>query len=636
MPKLPVSEKIAVVETVSVECPLPTGYEIFQTVDGSSDDSDLEMGDDDVFEDNTISEELVKVIRDKTKDAPSKGNDGQEPEEKLPNLQDVHSSKKCEKISLYIILALLMILLPHFLSSKCIGVVLASTVLPAAFLMSRYVEKQQRMEIENFLRSRGGRLAGNKGNEITLLQQELAQKKRENEWQQDTIEEMKLQIETDVKLIEQIKEQLEEEIAEKDLKMNVVDGKESEENLDDLQNVVDMLERRLREAEKAKLEEDEKNQVTLKEYQELRNNIEKMRQEREALKNQEQMKYQKAEVKIATDDIPRVYKINLPIFAFPIVVGVALGLFHYTSQISFLAMQGTFCFTVLFAANIWMSMKRIKTTLLEERKELQLQNEELDDILEVLDREYEVVKTQKTAIDSLVKELDEEQVNRKAKQKELAKLIWELQEMEGMKKCIPKQTDGAKQDLDLHLKIKKIAEEKALERAQFYSNMITRLQKIGSEDEEDEVLVDDLCDAAKELSVHAENTMKDVKQMKESLTEQDKKEPKRKFPLKSIALGVLNAASLVASLVYKSKFIFGGVIAAEALIFLVVKLRSQSESQQILKLKNKLEHQIKHNKIQKAENEKLKKLLNTEKKYKRSDEFATEVKQRRLKKKTST
>ena len=636
-----ISENIAIVETVSVvESALPTDYGIFQTADGSSDESDIEMGDEDVFEEKPVPKKPTRETPKKAGTSTSEGFTRGPEDRKIPDLASVSSGKKHKRMLLCIVLALLLVVLPNFLSPKLVGVVLAFVVVPTVLFVTKDAEKQQRKAIAKFLSSGEVPLTGSKESEDIneVLKEKLAQKNRENERQQDTIEELKLRIETDTKLIEQIKEQLEEEIAEKGQKSNAAGRSKLDEDSDDLQNIVEMLEKRIRDTEKTKLEEEERNQASMEEYRELRNNIEKMRQERESMTNQEQIKFQelkKAEVYVTADDIPKEYKINLPLFAFPIVVGVALGLFHYTSQVSWLAVQGTFCVIFLFAVNIWLSMKRIKKTLLEERAELKQQNEEIDDILEILDREYDVVKTQKVAIDSLVKELDDEQVNRKAKQKELAKLIWELQEMEGMKMCIPKQPDGGNKDLDLHLKIKKVAEEKALERAQFYSNMIEKLQEIGSEDEEDQVLADELCDAAKELSAHAENTMKDVQKMKETLTEEDNTKQKRRFSFKAVALAVFNSAVLVVSLVYKSKFIFGAVLATEALIFTMVKLKSfqTRESDEILALKRNLEQLKKRNKIQKADNDKLKKLLNTERSYKRSDEFVHVVKERRLQKK---
>ena len=298
-----------------------------------------------------------------------------QPEDTNKEIPRVSPDEKHKKLILYIVLALTVLLLPNVLPNKVASFVLASVVLPTVFLIAKLTEKQQGIDFEDGLKLSESGFEGYKKSqdEFKRLQEELKLKNQENDRQQEIIDEMKLQIDTDVKLIEQIKGQLEEEIAEKDDKLNT----KSDDDLDDLQKVVEMLEKRLREAERAKLEEDKKNQVTLKEYQELRNNIEQMRQEREAVKNQDQRKYQKPEVKVAKE-IPKLYKINLPILALPIIAGIALGMSHYISQVSFLALQATFCCIVLFAANILISIKRIKNTLLEERKELQQQNEELD------------------------------------------------------------------------------------------------------------------------------------------------------------------------------------------------------------------------------------------------------------------
>ena len=126
-----------------------------------------------------------------------------------------------------------------------------------------------------------------------------------------------------------------------------------------------------------------------------------------------------------------VKKLNLPLASLPLWIGAGIILYHL-SAVHACAPYVVFCSLMLVSANAWYTVKRWSKVLDEERRNGEELKDELDEVVELLDREYDVVRAQKSAIDMLVKEIEEEQASRKAKQVALAKLIWQLQEMEGM------------------------------------------------------------------------------------------------------------------------------------------------------------------------------------------------------------
>ena len=102
-----ISENIAIVETVSVvESALPTDYGIFQTADGSSDESDIEMGDEDVFEEKPVPKKPTREMPKKAGTSTSEGFTRGPEDRKIPDLASVSSGKKHKRMLLCIVLSL--------------------------------------------------------------------------------------------------------------------------------------------------------------------------------------------------------------------------------------------------------------------------------------------------------------------------------------------------------------------------------------------------------------------------------------------------------------------------------------------------------------------------------------------------
>lgn len=379
------------------------------------------------------------------------------------------------------------------------------------------------------------------------------------------------------------------------------------------------------EIEKTKLSEAEKRKRGFEEYKVLQAKIDYMKQLRENDIKERQAKIAELEKLAVISEEKREYgikAINIPFSAVPICVAISV-LLCQLSGYHFAAPYVMFGVLVTFAANAWYSKKKVSQMLRDERQNFEDQNEEMDEMTDLLDRQFEVVKSQKSAIDMLVKEIEREKQERKEKRNTLAKLIWQLQEMEGMQNIISKQAPKGK-ETELEAAVRSKAEEKALERARFYNSMITTLKEINADEEDDDEMADDLCDAVQELADYAEDQLEDQK--KRELAEEKLQRPKKqKSPVswKAITYVIVNTGTLAVSLALQS-YLVAALIAIQAIIY-GLQRREGSVDQ----LKEKLRREAIRNKSLQLETEKLKKLLETEKTYKMSDEFALEIKEKK-------
>ena len=192
-----------------------------------------------------------------------------------------------------------------------------------------------------------------------------------------------------------------------------------------------------------------------------------------------------------------------------------------------------------------------------------------------------------------------------------------------MQNIISKQAPKGKEVTELEVAVRSIAEEKALARAKFYNNMIRTLKEINADDDDDEEMTDDLCGAVQELAGYAEDQLEEQKKRE---LEKDKPQPARKktqVPWKAITFTAVNIGAIAASLALQS-YLIAALVVLQALIY-GLQRREGSVDQ----LKEKLRREALRNRSLQLEIEKMKKLLETEKTYEMSDEYALEIKERR-------
>ena len=509
------------------------------------------------------------------------------------------------KILVFFLVTVAVGVLAFGFASKGSSALIASVVTTLVLLMFAYRLKKKASQVM---------LSGKEYREKQLL---------------DKIEEMKIRQEGDANLIEHLKKQLEDEIADKEAKRVEVEEllatKDATANYDKQRDTEEFEARMKQEIEKTKLSEAEKRKRGFEEYKVLQAKIDYMKQLRENDIKERQAKIAELEKLAVISEEKREYgikAINIPFSAVPICVAISV-LLCQLSGYHFAAPYVMFGVLVTFAANAWYSKKKVSQMLRDERQNFEDQNEEMDEMTDLLDRQFEVVKSQKSAIDMLVKEIEREKQERKEKRNTLAKLIWQLQEMEGMQNIISKQAPKGK-ETELEAAVRSKAEEKALERARFYNSMITTLKEINADEEGDDEMADDLCDAVQELADYAEDQLEDQK--KRELAEEKLQRPKKqKSPVswKAITYVIVNTGTLAVSLALQS-YLVAALIAIQAIIY-GLQRREGSVDQ----LKEKLRREAIRNKSLQLETEKLKKLLETEKTYKMSDEFALEIKEKK-------
>ena len=445
----------------------------------------------------------------------------------------------------------------------------------------------------------------------------------------EKIEEMKLRQEGDASLIAELKKQLEEEIADKEAKrVEVEEIMATKEEMSNKQRELEAedFETRIKtEIEKTKLSEAEKMKRGYEEYKLLKEEIDYMKRQREKEVDDRQSKIAELERFSIISEETREYGIkavNIPISAVPICIAISVLLCQFSGY-HFLAPYVVSFVLLTAATNAWYSKKKVSQMLRDERQNFAEQNEEMDEMTELLDRQFEVVKSQKSAIDMLMKEIEKEKQERKEKRNTLAKLIWQLQEMEGMQNIISKQAPKGKEATELEAAVRSKAEEKALARAKFYNRMIKTLKEINDDEDEDDEMTDDLCGAAQELADYAEDQLEEQKK-REIEKEKPQRPPKKsQLPWKPITFVAVNIGALAASLALQS-YLVTALVALQALIY-ALQRRDGSVDQ----LKEKLRREAIRNRSLQLETEKMKKLLETEKTYKMSDEYALEIKERK-------
>ena len=458
----------------------------------------------------------------------------------------------------------------------------------------------------------------------------LSWKEREKELL-DKIEEMKVRQEGDVNLIDELKKQLEEEIADKEVKRvemeELLANKDAVSNCEKQRYAEEFEAKMKQEIEKAKLSETEKRKKGFEEYKVLQAKIDYMKQLRENDLKERQAKMTELEKLNVISEEKRehgIKAINIPVSAVPICVAMSV-LLCQLSDYHFAVPYVLFGVLLTFAANAWYSKKKVAQMLRDERQNFENQNEEMDEMTDLLDRQFDVIKSQKSAIDMLVKEIEKEKQERKEKRNTLAKLIWQLQEMEGMQNIISKQVPKQKDRGQLEDAVRTKAEEMALERARFYNSMINTLKEINDDEEDDDEMADDLCDAVQELADYAEDQLEEQKkrELEEEKRQRPKKKKKSSLPWKTVGFVIVNAGALAVSLALSS-YLVAVLIAFQAFIYGLQRREGSVDH-----LKEKLRREAIRNKSLQLETEKLKKLLETEKTYKMSDEFALEIKEKK-------
>ena len=447
----------------------------------------------------------------------------------------------------------------------------------------------------------------------------------------EKITEMKIRQEGDAKLIEELRRQLEEEISDKEVKRveleELMASKDALFNFDKQRDSEEFEAKLKQEIEKTKLSEAEKRKSGLEEYKVLQAKIDYMKQLRETDLKERQAKIAELENLAVISEERREHGIkamNIPISAVPVCVAMSVFLCQLSGY-HFTAPYALFTLLIIFAVNASFAKKKVAQMLRDERQTFEEQNEEMDEMTDLLDRQFEVVKTQKAAIEMLVKEIEKEKEERKEKRNTLARLIWQLQEMEGMQNIISKQTPRGT-ELESAVRIK--AEEKALERARFYNRMVSTLKEINAEDEDDDDMSDDVCNAVQELADYAEDQLEEQK--KKELEGEKTPHLATKSPVswKAVVLVVVNASALAASLVLRS-YLISGLIIIQTVIYGFQRRKGSVDH-----FREKLRREIIRNKLLQLETEKLKKLLETENTYKMTDEYAQEIKERKTRRKS--
>lgn len=533
------------------------------------------------------------------------------------NLEDKRSPSQLSKKKLLFGFLLLVVVIPVLalgFASKVSGTLLASVLTPVVLLLFAYR-----------LKKTGLGISGQDGS----LKKKLADMEEQEKVLLDKIEEMKIRQEGDANLIEELKRQLEEELADKEVKRveveEIMASKEAMSNKQRESEAEDFEARMKLEIEKTKLSEAEKIKRGFEEYKLLKEEIDHMKRQREKDMNDRQAKIAELEKLAIISEEKRehgIKTINISFSAVPICIALSVLLCQFFGY-HFLVPHVTVCILMTFAANAWSTKKKVAQMLRDERQNFVEQNEEMDEMTELLDRQFEVVKSQKSAIDMLVKEIDKEKQERNEKRNTLAKLIWQLQEMEGMQNIISKQAPKGREVTELEVAVRSIAEEKALARAKFYNSMIRTLKEINADEEDDDEMTDDLCGAVQELAGYAEDQLEEQKKRE---LEKEKPQPTRKktqFPWKAITFTTVNIGALAVSLALQS-YLIAALVVLQALIY-GLQRREGSVDQ----LKEKLRREAIRNRSLQLETEKMKKLLETEKTYKMSDEYALEIKERR-------
>lgn len=533
------------------------------------------------------------------------------------NMEDKRGSSQSSKKKLvfgFLFLVVVVPLLALGFASKVSGSMLASVLTPIVVLLFGY----------QFTKT----VLGTYGQDASL-KKKLAEKEQQEKVLLDKIEEMRIRQEGDANLIEELKRQLEEELADKEVKRveveEIMASKEAMSNKQRELEAEDFEARMKLEIEKTKLSEAEKIKRGFEEYKLLKEEIDHMKKQREKDMDDRQAKIAELEKMAIICEEKREYgikAINIPRSAVPICIALSVLLCQFFGY-HFLVPHVTVCILMIFAANAWSTKKKVTQMLRDERQNFVEQNEEMDEMTELLDRQFEVVKSQKSAIDILVKEIEKEKQERKEKRNTLAKLIWQLQEMEGMQNIISKQAPKGREVAELEVAVRSLAEEKALARAKFYNSMICTLKEINADEEDDNEMTDDLCGAVQELAGYAEDQLQEQKKRE---LEKEKAQPARKktqVPWKAITFATVNIGAIAASLALQS-YLIAALVVLQALIYCL-----QRREGSVDQLKEKLRREAIRNRSLQLEIEKMKKLLETEKTYKMSDEYALEIKERR-------
>ena len=533
------------------------------------------------------------------------------------NPQDKESRSPLSKKKLLLGLLFLIIVVPVLalgFASKLSSTLLVSVLTPIVLLLFAY-----------WLKKSGIGISGHDAS----LKKTLADKEEQERMLLDKIEEMKIRQEGDANLIEELKRQLEVELADKEVKRAEVEeimaSKEAMSNKQRELEAEDFEARMKVEIEKTKLSEAEKIKRGFEEYKLLKEEIDHMKRQREKDMNDRQAKIAELEKLAIISEEKRehgIKAINISFSTVPICIALSVLLCQFFGY-HFLVPHVTVCILMSFAVNAWITKMKVAQILRDERQNFVDQNEEMDDMTELLHRQFEVVKSQKSAIDMLVKEIEKEKQERKEKRDTLAKLVWQLQEMEGMQNIISKRAPKGREATDLEVAVRSVAEEKALVRAKFYNSMLHTLKEINADEEDDDEMTDDLCGAVQELAGYAEDQLEEQKRRD---LEKEKPRPARKKTLvswKAVTFTAVNVGALAASLALQS-YLITALVALQALIY-GLQRREGSVDQ----LKEKLRREAIRNRSLQLEIEKMKKLLETEKTYKISDEYALEIKERR-------
>ena len=533
------------------------------------------------------------------------------------NLEDERNRSQLSKKKLlfgFLILGVVVPLLALGFASKVSGTLLASVLTPIVLLLFAFRFKKTGLGIPG---------------QDASLKKKLADKEEQEKVFLAKIEEMNIRHEGDANLIEELKKQLEEELADKEVKRveveEIIASTEAMSNKQRELEAEDFEARIKLEIEKTKVSEAEKIKRGFEEYKLLKEEIDHMKSQREKDMNDRQTKIAELEKLAIVSEEKREYgikAINISFSAVPICIALSMVLCQFFGY-HFLVPHVTVCILMTFAANAWSTKRNVTQMLRDERQNFVEQNEEMKEMTELLDRQFEVVKSQKSAIDMLVKEIEKEKQERKEKRNTLAKLIWQLQEMEGMQNIITKQAPKGREATELEVAVRSIAEEKALARAKFYNSMIRTLKEINVDEEDDDDMTDDLCGAVQELAGYAEDQLEEQKKQE---FEKEKPRPvqkKTQVPWKVVTFAAINIGALAASLALQS-YLITALVVLQALIYGL-----QRSGGSVDQLKEKLRREAIRNRSLQLEIEKMKTLLETEKTYKMSDEYALEIKERR-------
>ncbi|XP_068724598.1 golgin subfamily A member 4-like [Montipora capricornis] len=444
----------------------------------------------------------------------------------------------------------------------------------------------------------------------------------------DKIEEMSILREGDEKLIGELKRQLQDEIADKEVKRvemeQLLATNDAISSYDNQRDAEEFEARMRQEIEKTKLYEAEKSKRGFEEYKVLQEKIDYMRQLRESDMMERQAKIAELEKLAVISDERREYGIkafNIPISVIPICLAISF-LLCKLSVLHFAAPYVMFGIAVTFSTNAWLSRKKVAQMLRYERQNFEEQNEEMDEMTDLLDRQFDVVKSQKSAIDMLMKEIEKEKQERKEKRNTLAKLIWQLQELEGMQHIISKQSPKRKETKELEDAVRSKAEEKALERAKFYNSMINTLKEINADEEENGEMAADLQNSVQELADLAEDQLEEKKNLEWAQEKRERPKKKTDISWRTVTFVAINVGVLSVCVALQS-YLVAALTAFQALVYCLGK-REESLDQVIVKLRR----ETIRNQLLQSENQKLKKLLDTEKTYKMSDELALEIKKK--------